>query len=39
VHLATLARLAARAGGDVSALCASDYVEPQWRAEPFLYRC
>ncbi len=39
LHMATLARLAARAGGDVLALCASDYVEPQWRAEPFLYRC
>ncbi|WP_422102791.1 metal-dependent hydrolase [Vreelandella sp.] len=39
LHLATLARLAARAGGDISALCASDYIEPQWRVEPFLYRC
>ncbi|MDM7483471.1 MAG: hypothetical protein P3W96_015930 [Halomonas sp.] len=39
LELETLARLASRAGGDISALCATDFVDPQWRAEPFLYRC
>ncbi|PCF96812.1 metal-dependent hydrolase [Vreelandella nigrificans] len=39
LRLETLSRLAARATGDISALCASDFIEPRWRAEPFLYRC
>ncbi len=39
LELETLARLASRAGGDISALCATDFVDPQWRTEPFLYRC
>ncbi|MGO3058590.1 MAG: metal-dependent hydrolase [Halomonas sp.] len=39
LSLATLSRLAARASGNVSALCASDFVASHWRAERFLYRC
>lgn len=39
LRLETLSRLAARATGDTTALCASDFIESQWRAEPFLYRC
>ncbi|MFB9866632.1 metal-dependent hydrolase [Vreelandella sulfidaeris] len=39
LHLETLSRLAARAAGDTSALCASDYVAQQWRAERVVYRC
>lgn len=39
VRLDTLARLAARAAGDVTALCASDFVEPKWHAAPRLSPC
>lgn len=39
LQLTTLSRLAARATGNVTALCASDFIEPQWRAAPFLYHC
>lgn len=39
LRMETLSRLASRAAGDVTALCASDFIEPQWRAEPFLYHC
>ncbi|ASK19954.1 MULTISPECIES: metal-dependent hydrolase [unclassified Halomonas] len=38
-RLEILSRLAARAIGDNTALCASDFIEAQWRAEPSLYRC
>ncbi|WAM52587.1 metal-dependent hydrolase [Vreelandella venusta] len=37
--LEILSRLAARAMGDSTSLCASDFIEAQWRAEPSLYRC
>ncbi|WP_249976832.1 metal-dependent hydrolase [Vreelandella olivaria] len=39
LRLSTLSSLAARATGDMLALCARDFVPPQWRVEPFLYRC
>ncbi|AIA74963.1 hydrolase [Halomonas campaniensis] len=39
LRFATLSRLAVRATGNVTALCASDFIEPHWRVEPFLYRC
>ncbi|MGY2460987.1 metal-dependent hydrolase [Vreelandella sulfidaeris] len=39
IHMTTLSRLAARAAGNTSALCASDFVEQQWRAEHIGYRC
>lgn len=39
LRFATLSRLAVRATGNVNALCASDFIEPHWRVEPFLYRC
>ncbi|HSP31595.1 MAG TPA: metal-dependent hydrolase [Halomonas sp.] len=39
IHMATLSRLAARAAGNTSALCASDFVEEKWRAERVVYRC
>ena len=39
ISLATLSRLAERAMGDVTALCASDFVASHWRVERFVYRC
>nr|WP_298059629.1 metal-dependent hydrolase [uncultured Halomonas sp.] len=39
LRLETLSRLASRAAGDTSALCASDFVAPEWRAERVVYRC
>ncbi|RUR39541.1 metal-dependent hydrolase [Vreelandella populi] len=39
ISLATLSRLAERATGDVTALCASDFVASHWRVERFVYRC
>jgi len=39
IHIETLSRLAARAAGNTSALCASDFVAQQWRAERVIYRC
>lgn len=39
IHMTTLSRLAARAAGKTSALCASDFVAQQWRAERIVYRC
>ena len=39
LRIETLARLAARASGDISALCASDFVEEEWRAERTIYHC
>ncbi|RUR31495.1 metal-dependent hydrolase [Vreelandella andesensis] len=39
LQFTTLSRLAARATGNVAALCASDFIESHWRAEPFQYRC
>ena len=39
IQLETLSRLAARAAGNTSALCASDFVAHEWRAERFVYRC
>jgi len=39
LNMATLSRLAARAAGNTSALCASDFVAQEWRAERVVYRC
>ncbi|MBZ5487075.1 metal-dependent hydrolase [Halomonas aquamarina] len=39
ISLATLSRLAERATGNVTALCASDFVASHWRVERFSYRC
>ncbi|PRY63045.1 inner membrane protein [Vreelandella songnenensis] len=39
ISLATLSRLAERATGNVTALCASDFVASHWRVERFTYRC
>ncbi|NVF13420.1 metal-dependent hydrolase [Vreelandella maris] len=39
LHMTTLSRLAARAAGNTSALCASDFVAQEWRAERVIYRC
>ncbi|TVP52214.1 MAG: metal-dependent hydrolase [Halomonas sp.] len=39
IRIETLARLAARAAGDTAALCASDFVQQEWRAEETLNRC
>lgn len=39
IQLETLSRLASRATGNTSALCASDFVPPEWRAERIVYRC
>lgn len=39
IHIETLSRLAARAAGNISALCASDFVAQQWRAESVIYHC
>lgn len=39
LQLDTLSRLASRASGNVTALCASDFVSPHWRVKPFQYRC
>jgi len=39
IQMTTLSRLAARAAGNTSALCARDFVAQQWRAERVIYRC
>ncbi|WGI25952.1 metal-dependent hydrolase [Halomonas alkaliantarctica] len=39
IQMETLSRLAARAAGNTSALCASDFVAHEWRAERVIYRC
>lgn len=39
IQMTTLSRLAARAAGNSSALCASDFVAQEWRAERVIYRC
>lgn len=39
IQLETLSRLAERAIGNTSALCASDFVAHEWRTERFVYRC
>ncbi|NYS77080.1 MULTISPECIES: metal-dependent hydrolase [Halomonadaceae] len=39
IQMTTLSRLAARAAGNTSALCASDFVTQEWRAERVIYRC
>ncbi|MBT2773468.1 metal-dependent hydrolase [Halomonas sp. ISL-60] len=39
IQMETLSRLASRATGNTSALCASDFVPPEWRAEHVVYRC
>lgn len=39
IRIETLARLAARAVGNTAALCASDFVQQEWRAEDTLNRC
>ncbi|EHJ93756.1 metal-dependent hydrolase [Vreelandella boliviensis] len=39
IQMETLSRLAARAAGNTSALCASDFVAQEWRAEGVVYRC
>ncbi|OJA06705.1 metal-dependent hydrolase [Halomonas sp. QHL1] len=39
IQMETLSRLAARATGNTSALCASDFVAQEWRAERVVYRC
>jgi len=39
IRIETLARLAARAKGDNAALCASDFVAPEWIAEGTFNRC
>lgn len=39
LRIETLARLAARATGDKAALCASDFVAPEWIAEGTFNRC
>lgn len=39
IQIETLSRLAARAAGNTSALCASDFEAQEWRAERVVYRC
>lgn len=39
IQIETLSRLAARATGNTSALCASDFEAHEWRAERVVYRC
>ncbi|MEA2118659.1 metal-dependent hydrolase [Halovibrio sp. HP20-50] len=39
VQMETLSRLAARAAGNISALCASDFVAQEWLIERIVYRC
>lgn len=39
IHWQTLARLAERAAGNTSALCASDFVAQKWRAERVVQGC
>lgn len=39
LRLETLSRLASRATGDITALCASDFVAPEWRGKQVVYRC
>lgn len=39
IQMQTLSRLAARAAGNTSALCASDFEAHEWRAERVVYRC
>jgi inner membrane protein len=39
LQMETLSRLASRAAGNTSALCASDFVAPEWRAEGDVDRC
>ncbi|MGP9498934.1 MULTISPECIES: metal-dependent hydrolase [unclassified Halomonas] len=39
LQLNMLSRLAARAAGDTMALCASDFISPDWRADPLQYHC
>lgn len=39
LQLDTLSRLVERASGNVTALCATDFVAPEWRVDPFQYHC